>query len=100
LLEAGNRIPADVRFIETHQLKVDESTLTGESNTIDKTSEKLPAGEYSLETSNLNSKALYHKGHGSAYVTAIAMDTELGHIAHDSITRFINSITNTISCLR
>jgi Ca2+-transporting ATPase len=31
LLEAGNRIP-DVRFIETHQLKVDESTLTGESN--------------------------------------------------------------------
>jgi magnesium-transporting ATPase (P-type) len=23
----------------------------------------------------------YHKGHGSAYVTAIAMDTELGHIA-------------------
>jgi Ca2+-transporting ATPase len=50
LLEAGNRIPADVRFIETHQLKVDESTLTGESNTIDKSSEKLPAGEYSLET--------------------------------------------------
>jgi Ca2+-transporting ATPase len=49
LLEAGNRIPADVRFIETHQL-VDESTLTGESNTIDKTSEKLPAGEYPLET--------------------------------------------------
>jgi Ca2+-transporting ATPase len=37
LLEAGNRIPADVRFIETHQIKVDESTLTGESNTIDKT---------------------------------------------------------------
>jgi Ca2+-transporting ATPase len=82
LLEAGNRIPADVRFIETHQLKVDESTLTGESNTIDKTSEKLPAGEYSLgDYSNLDSKALYHKGHGSAYVTAIAMETELGHIA-------------------
>jgi Ca2+-transporting ATPase len=80
LLEAGNRIPADVRFIETHQLKVDESTLTGESNTI-KTSEKLPAGEYSLgDYSNLG-KALYHKGHGSAYVTAIAMETELGHIA-------------------
>jgi Ca2+-transporting ATPase len=50
LLEAGNRIPADVRFIETHQLKVDESTLTGESNTIDKRQRNLPAGEYSLET--------------------------------------------------
>jgi Ca2+-transporting ATPase len=50
LLEAGNRIPADVRFIETHQLKVDESTLTGESNTIDKTSEKLPLASIPLET--------------------------------------------------
>jgi Ca2+-transporting ATPase len=42
LLEAGNRIPADVRFIETHQLKVDESTLTGESNTIDKRQRNYP----------------------------------------------------------
>jgi Ca2+-transporting ATPase len=70
LLEAGNRIPADVRFIETHQLKVDESTLTGESNTIDKSSEKLPAGEYSLgDYSNLGFKGTFiTKGHGSAYV--------------------------------
>ncbi|WP_074723219.1 cation-translocating P-type ATPase [Flavobacterium frigoris] len=83
LLEAGNRIPADVRFIETHQLKVDESTLTGESNTTDKTSEKLPDGDYPLgDRSNLGFKGTFiTKGHGSAYVTAIAMDTELGHIA-------------------
>jgi Ca2+-transporting ATPase len=83
LLEAGNRIPADVRFIETHQLKVDESTLTGESNTIDKTSEKLPTGAYSFgDYSNLGFKGSFiTKGHGSAYVTAIAMETELGHIA-------------------
>jgi Ca2+-transporting ATPase len=81
LLEAGNRIPADVRFIETHQLKVDESTLTGESNTIDKSSEKLPAGEYSLgDYSNLGSKALLSQ-RTRKHVTAIAMDTELGHIA-------------------
>jgi Ca2+-transporting ATPase len=82
LLEAGNRIPADVRFIETHQLKVDESTLTGESNTIDKTSEKLPAGEYSLgDYSNLGFKGTLSQKDTEAYVTAIAMDTELGHIA-------------------
>jgi P-type E1-E2 ATPase len=100
LLEAGNRIPADVRFIETHQLKVDESTLTGESNTI-KTSEKLPAGEYSLgDYSNLG-KALYHKRtrkrlcHGNRYGNGT-----WSHCTDDSITRFINSITNTISCLR
>jgi Ca2+-transporting ATPase len=36
LLEAGNRIPADVRFIETYQVKVDESTLTGESHSVEK----------------------------------------------------------------
>jgi magnesium-transporting ATPase (P-type) len=100
LLEAGNRIPADVRFIETHQLKVDESTLTGESNTIDKTSEKLPAGEYSLgDYSNLGFKG-----------TFITKDTEAlmsrqspwirtwSHCTDDSITRFINSIT--IGCIR
>ena len=83
LLEAGNSIPADVRFIETHQLKVDESTLTGESNTIAKTSEKLPDGAYSRgDRSNLGFKGTFiTKRHGRAYVTAIAMDTELGHIA-------------------
>jgi Ca2+-transporting ATPase len=50
LLEAGNRIPADVRFIETHQLKVDESTLTGESNTIDKRQRNYPLASIPLET--------------------------------------------------
>jgi Ca2+-transporting ATPase len=81
LLEAGNRIPADVRFIETHQLKVDESTLTGESNTIDKTSEKLPAGEYSLGLQQFRIQRHFITKDTEAYVTAIAMDTELGHIA-------------------
>jgi Ca2+-transporting ATPase len=79
LLEAGNRIPADVRFIETHQLKVDESTLTGESNTIDKTSEKLPGCSIPWRLQQFRiQRHFITKGHGSAYVTAT---TELGHIA-------------------
>ena len=36
LLEAGNIIPADIRFFETHQIKVDESALTGESHNVEK----------------------------------------------------------------
>jgi Ca2+-transporting ATPase len=81
LLEAGNRIPADVRFIETHQLKVDESTLTGESNTIDKRQRKTRWRVFPWRLQQFRiQRHFITKGHGSAYVTAI-METELGHIA-------------------
>lgn len=83
LLEAGNRIPADVRFIETHRIKVDESTLTGESHNADKNSAKLPEGEYSLgDRINMGFKGTFvTSGRGAAYVTATGMKTELGRIA-------------------
>src|SRR5688500_19044315 len=48
LLEAGNIIPADARFIETYTLKVDESSLTGESVNIEKNTEPLAEGDYPL----------------------------------------------------
>ena len=48
LLEAGDIIPADARFMETHALKVDESSLTGESVNIEKNTEPLPDGDYPL----------------------------------------------------
>jgi magnesium-transporting ATPase (P-type) len=100
LLEAGNRIP--LMFVLSKPIKkVDESTLTGES-TIDKTSEKLPAGEYSLgDYSNLGFKGTLSQRtrkrlcHGNRYGNGT-----WSHCTDDSITRFINSITNTISCLR
>lgn len=83
LLEAGNRIPADVRFFETHQIKVDESTLTGESHNTDKNSEELPEGAYSLgDRNNMGFKGTFiTNGRGAAYVTATGMNTELGRIA-------------------
>lgn len=83
LLEAGNSIPADVRFVETYQLKVDESTLTGESHSVDKIVELLPQGDYPLgDRINLGFKGTFvTNGRGSAYVTATGMKTELGHIA-------------------
>lgn len=84
LLEAGNRIPADVRFIETYQIKVDESTLTGESQTIEKISEALlPNENYSLgDCINLGFKGTsVTNGRGTAFVTTTGMNTELGRIA-------------------
>lgn len=93
LLEAGNRIPADVRFVETHQLKVDESTLTGESHHAEKTTTALPEGNYSLgDRINMGFKGTFiTNGRGTAYVTATGKETELGRIAemiqiHESLT--------------
>ncbi|MBG6109607.1 Ca2+-transporting ATPase [Flavobacterium sp. CG_9.10] len=83
LLEAGNIIPADVRFFETHQIKVDESALTGESNNVEKDPEELPEGNYALgDQTNMGYKGTsVTNGRGLAYVVATGMQTELGHIA-------------------
>jgi Ca2+-transporting ATPase len=83
ILEAGNSVPADVRFFETHQLKVDESTLTGESLNVLKHSQVLPKADYPLgEQVNMGFKGTYiTNGRGTAYVVATGMNTQLGGIA-------------------
>jgi P-type Ca2+ transporter type 2C len=83
LLEAGDIIPADARFIETHTLKVDESSLTGESVNVEKNAEPLANGNYSLgDRLNIGYKGTYvTNGRGIAYVIATGMKTELGRIA-------------------
>jgi Ca2+-transporting ATPase len=82
-LEAGNIIPADIRFFEAHKIKVDESTLTGESHNTEKTAEILPEGKYGLgDRTNIGFKGTnITNGRALAYVVATGMNTELGHIA-------------------
>ena len=41
ILETGNIVPADLRLIETHSLKLEESSLTGESSVVDKQTHQL-----------------------------------------------------------
>jgi Ca2+-transporting ATPase len=83
LLEAGNIIPADVRFFETHTLKTDESALTGESHNTEKDAKELSEGAYSLgDRLNMGFKGtIITNGRARSYVVATGMDTELGRIA-------------------
>lgn len=83
MLEAGNIIPADVRFVDVHALKVDESSLTGESANVEKNPDALPEGDYPLgDRLNMGYKGTFvTNGRATAYVVATGMTTELGKIA-------------------
>ena len=83
LLEAGNQIPADLRLLEAAQLKVDESTLTGESVTIEKRTEALVGDNLALgDRVNLGFKGTtVTNGRARGVVVATGMGTELGKVA-------------------
>lgn len=83
LIDAGSIIPADVRLIETARFKVNESTLTGESLTVEKLNSPLNQAELPLgDRLNMAFKgttATY--GRAVGVVVATGMETELGRIA-------------------
>ena len=82
LLEAGNMVPADLRLIETQGIQIEESTLTGESAPVDKSADyvEMVQGDNSCENMAYMS-TFVTKGRGKGIVTAIGMDTRIGHIA-------------------
>lgn len=81
-VEAGDKIPADVRFLETHSLEVEEAALTGESVPVEKNSATI-AGEAPLaERYNLGFMGTsVTRGRGLAVVVETGMRTEMGKIA-------------------
>ncbi len=83
LLEAGNAIPADLRLIETVNLRVQEAALTGESESVEKdtqapTQADLPLGDR-VNMAFMGTLVTY--GRGCGVVVATGMNTELGRIA-------------------
>jgi len=83
LLEPGAKVPADLRLLEEHNLTIDESLLTGESLTVDKSAAAaLPADSALSERINMAyAGTLVASGRGRGLVVATGLHTELGHIA-------------------
>ncbi|MCI9434541.1 MAG: cation-translocating P-type ATPase [Bacilli bacterium] len=82
ILEAGDKIPADARVVESYFGKVNESILTGESLSIDKIEDSIKTDvPISERTNMIYSGTVLVAGKIEAIVVAIGMDTELGKIA-------------------
>lgn len=83
LLHSGAYIPADARLLTSTALTVDESALTGESEGAEKDAGLELSGKVALgdQGNMVFSGCLVTAGHGTAIVTAVGMDTQMGHIA-------------------
>lgn len=82
LLDQGTKIPADLRLLEVTNLKVDESSLTGESEPVTKSTlpiKGVPVADRK-NTSYMGTLVTY--GRALAVVTGTGMETEMGNIAH------------------
>ena len=82
VLEAGDLVVADGRVLNSYSLQVNESSLTGESTSVDK-SEAVIQNEVPLadRTNMVYSSSLVTYGRAVVVVTATGMDTEIGKIA-------------------
>ena len=83
ILESGDKISADLRIVEAHNLMVDESILTGESIEVNKVSEILEKDNASINEQNnmLFAGTNVISGRCKAIVIAIGLNTEIGKIA-------------------
>jgi Ca2+-transporting ATPase len=83
LLEAGNYVPADLRLVESVNLKIEEASLTGESVPVEKNAgvvldKEIPLGDRK-NTAFMGTLITYGRGRG--LVTGTGMNTQIGLIA-------------------
>ncbi len=84
LLNEGDKVPADARIIESVRLKIDESSLTGESVPISKSIDAITKESPISERRNmawLGTVVTY--GRGKAVIISTGMGTEMGKIAKE-----------------
>lgn len=88
LLKGGNKIPADCYILESNNLKIDESILTGESKYVNKKSDKLREDiEITSMTNMIFMNTFVISGDVKAIVVKTGMQTEMGKIAGHLNTR-------------
>ena len=83
LLESGDKVSADIRLLETYNLKINESVLTGESTEVYKTAAVLPDEKLTIsDQKNMAfSGTTVVRGRAKGVVVGIGLNTELGKIA-------------------
>ena len=83
IIETGDIIPADMRLLESSNLQIDESSLTGESVAVEKDSQVEFDSEVGIgDRDNFAfSSSIVTYGHGKGLVTATGSETEIGKIA-------------------
>ena len=83
IIETGDIIPADMRLLESSNLQIDESSLTGESVAVEKDSSVEFDSEVGIgDRDNFAfSSSIVTYGHGKGLVTATGSETEIGKIA-------------------
>ena len=83
LLESGDKISADIRLLETYNLKINESVLTGESTEVHKIAEALLDEELTIsDQKNMAfSGTTVVRGRAKGVIVGIGLNTELGKIA-------------------
>lgn len=81
-LRAGDKVPADIRLVEASNLQVEESSLTGESDAVNKQTERLSSDTVLGDRSNMAfAGTAVAAGSGFGVVIATGGDTELGKIS-------------------
>jgi Ca2+-transporting ATPase len=85
LLVEGDRVPADARLLDSHDVQADESLLTGESVPVSKSAEALPVGSVAPRPGGdalpfVFSGSMIVRGRGTAEVTATGVKSEIGRI--------------------
>ncbi|MFD2203511.1 cation-translocating P-type ATPase [Shivajiella indica] len=83
-LESGNKVPADLRIIDAQGLEIDESFLTGESQSVFKNSDALKKETVVADRKNIaHAGSTVMSGRGMGIVVSTALDTEVGKIAQN-----------------